>query len=108
MTPEESLRLRLSESIPEGGTSADTLFDSATLQDILTAAGGDLDRAAYAAWEIKAAHYADLVNVTEGNASRQMSDLHGHALQMLKHYEKSSNTLVDGRTRVGRIRRRPY
>lgn len=100
---EEELRALLGETIPEGGSESDTFFTDLDIESMLINAEFDTNRAAVQGWRMKAASYADFVNVTEGNASRAMSDLHGHALAMVKHFQ-SSNT-VTGRTRIGRIRK---
>jgi hypothetical protein len=52
---------------------------------------------------MKAAYYADLVNVTEGNALRNASDLLDHALKMVKQFDGPGDELTAGRTRIGRI-----
>jgi hypothetical protein len=104
-SPNEKLRALLGERIPEGGSDLDTYFSDAEIQSILDDTDGNIRRAAYEGWQLKAAYYADLVTVTEGNALRQMSDLHKHALDMVKQYGGAGSILTAGRTRVGRIRR---
>lgn len=104
LSPLDRLRLLIDDEVPLDGT--DPMFDDPTLQDILDAAGGNPERAAAEAWQMKAAKAASLVDVTEGNASRAMSDLHKHALDMVKLYQKSTTGPTEGRTRIGRIRRR--
>lgn len=104
--PEDKLRLLLGEVIPEGGSDSDTYFSDVQIGDLLTEAQGNVRIAAYEGWRMKAAHYADLITVTEGNAMRQMSDLHKHALDMVKHFATSTDGPTFGRTRVGRIVRR--
>jgi len=106
----DRLRGLIGETIPDGETETDTNFTDNQLEGILDANDGNLERAAFEGWRHKAAIYADLVNVSEGNATRAMSDLHKHALDMMKAYSKSStgSTLTEGRTRIGKIRRRPY
>jgi hypothetical protein len=101
----ENLRAMLAERIPPGGSEADTLFASSELERILNTNGGNLERAAYDGWRIKAAEFANLVSVTDGAASREFSDLHKNALEMVKTYMRSSAGPTEGRTRVGRIRR---
>lgn len=85
-TPVDRLRRRIGETIPADGTEADTMFTDAQLTDMLDSVGGNLDQASYVGWQEKAAEYANLVTVAEGNSSRQMSDLHKNALTMVKHY----------------------
>lgn len=100
----ERLRALLGEQIPEGGSATDTLFSDAEIVDLLETEGS-VERAALGGWRVKAAHFANLVNVTEGNASREMSDLLKNAQEMIKLYTRSSTGPTEGRTRVGRIRR---
>lgn len=105
MADSDRLRLMLAETIPDDGTDEDTLFTHAEISQFLLDGNNDLERAAFEGWRAKAAKYADLVDVSEGNAARAMSDLHGHAMTMAKYYEKSRPGSTEGRTRVGRVRR---
>lgn len=89
-----------------GETGSEPLFTDGEIQDLLDGADGDTERAAYEGWRAKAAKFADLVDVTEGNASRAMSDLHDHALKMVSLYARASAGPTEGRTRIGKIRRR--
>ena len=100
------LRLYIDDVMPTDGT--DPMFSDAELQHVLDEAAGDPERAAVEAWRWKAAKYAGLVDVTEGNASRAMSDLQDHALSMVLHFEKSRTGPTEGRTRIGSIRRRGF
>jgi hypothetical protein len=104
----DRLRGLIGEKIPDGDNETATQFSNTELEEMLISNGGDIERAAFEGWRHKAAKYADLVNVTEGNASRAMSDLHKHALDMMSAYAKSSSTLTQGRTRIGRIVRRGF
>jgi len=105
-TPMDLLRLYLDDVMPVDGS--DPMFSDADLQHVLDEALGDPERAAVEGWRWKAAKYASLVDVTEGNASRAMSDLQDHALSMVTHFEKSRSGPTEGRTRIGSIRRRSY
>lgn len=96
------LRLLLGEPIPEGGSAADTLFTDAQLT-IWIESSPDIERAAYDGWRAKAAHFANLVDVTDGAASRALSDLLGNARAMITLYARSSGGATSGRSRVGRI-----
>ena len=106
LTDAGRLRGLLAEVIPPGGSANETLFSDEDIEDLLEQTGGNLDRAAYEGWRRKAAEYADLVNVTEGNSSREMSDLHEHALEMIAYYGRSRFGPTEGRTRIGRIKSR--
>lgn len=83
----DQVRLRLGEVIPGGGSENDTMFTDAQVQGFLDGATGDQTEAALAGWRVKAARYANLVTVSEGNSTRQMSDLHTNALAMVKQLE---------------------
>lgn len=103
----DRFRQLIGEVIPPGGTEADTLFTNEQVSQILFDSGDNMNRAVYEGWRIKAAHLANLVDVTDGNASREMSQLLDHAQDMIRIYSKSSGSyLTEGRTRVGRIVRR--
>lgn len=113
ITDADRLRSMLGEEIPAGGSETDTLFLDVKIADLLQVAGGNLGQAAVAGWQIKAAHYADLVDVTEGNSSRAMSDLHKNALAMVKYYTGDDPTPADGvggrgHVVIGDIARRRY
>lgn len=105
-TPLDLLRLYIDDVMPINGD--EPMFSDAELQQALDNASQDPERAAVEGWRWKAAKFASLVDVTEGNASRAMSDMQAHALQMIKHFSGSSSGPTEGRTRVGRIRRRVY
>lgn len=104
----DRLRALLGESILEGGNDEDTFFSDEDIQNLLDENNGLIRRAAYEGWEMKAANYANLMTVSEGNALRQMSDLFDHAQAMLKQYSAAGNNLTAGRARVGRIVRKWY
>lgn len=103
LTALDHLRLLVDDEMPVDAT--EPMFDDVTLQALLDGAGGSAERAAADVWKIKAARYSSLVDVTEGNASRAMSDMQAHALNMVKQFEKSTTGPTEGRTRIGRIRR---
>lgn len=83
----------------------DPVLSDEQIKDLLQQSDGDVERAAYDGWRMKAAYYADLVDITEGNASRKMGDLHKHALDMMSAYSRTRGGPTEGRTRIGRIRR---
>ena len=105
MTAVEDLRLLLGEPIPDGGTEDDTMFTDLQIQSFLDDANGDEERAAYLGWRAKAAQAANWVDVTEGNASRKMSQIRQAALDMVALYSRSRAGPTEGRTRIGKIRR---
>lgn len=103
---EERVRSLIGESIPIGGVAADTMFSDEEIEDFLELAGvGDdaVFAAAYYGWMEKAANYANLVNVNEGNAARELSDLHRQAMRMADRYVGYVPTPSRGRARMGRI-----
>ena len=97
-----ALRMRIGERIPEGGTAADTLFSEAELQGILSNNPDNPDGATLEGWEAKKATLADLVDVTDGAASRALSDAFAHASEMVNYYNKKANGR-SGRVRIGKI-----
>lgn len=110
ITDADRLRSMLGEEIPAGGDAASTMFSAEKIDEMITSAGGDLDLAAVSGWQIKAANYADLVDVAEGNSSRKMSDLHKNALAMVKYYRGDDTASGVGTTSrnvvIGDIARR--
>lgn len=102
----ERVRQLLGESVGPGQSEADTLFTDEEIEGLLAESFNNVERAAYEGWRVKAAKFANLVDITEGNASRSMSDLQDHALKMVAHYARATAGPTEGRTRVGRIRRR--
>jgi len=99
-----NLRLLLGERIPAGGTETDTMFSDQELE-VLIDGSPSLEVASYEGWRMKAANFANLVNVTDGAASREFSDLLDNALNMVKLYSRSSSGPTEGRTRIGKIKR---
>lgn len=103
LAPLDLLRLYIADEQPTDGTNP--MFTDAELNSALASSNNNPERAAVEGWRWKAAKYAALVDVTEGNAARAMSDLQDHAIQMIKHFEASRSGPVEGRTTIGRIRR---
>lgn len=102
-SPEEQLRALLGESIPVGKTAADTMFSDEEIEDFLEQGFDEPRAGAYWGWMEKAANYAALVNVNEGNAARELSDLHRQAMRMADRYVGYIETPSRGRARMGRI-----
>lgn len=102
-TPSEHVRALIGESIPTGKTAADTMFSDDEIADFLEQGFNEPLAAAYWGWMEKAANYANLVNVNEGNAAREMSDLHRQAMRMADRYVGYVNTPSRGRARMGKI-----
>lgn len=85
--------------------TANSLFTNEQITSWIAEASS-LEGAALTGWRRKAAHWANLVNVTDGAASREFSDLYTHAESMIKFYGKLALGPTAGRSRVGRIIRR--
>lgn len=98
----DRLRALLGEDIPEDGSASDTLFTNAEIQSYLDANPGNIERAAYDGWRVKAARLANLVDTTEGNVQRKFSQLSTNAEAMVKVYLHAVDGPIEGRTRVGR------
>lgn len=97
------VRALIGESIPVGSTAADTMFTDEEIYDFLEEGHDDPKAAAYYGWMEKAANFANMVNVNEGNAAREMSDLHRQAMRMADRYVGYVETPSRGRARMGRI-----
>jgi hypothetical protein len=61
-------------------------WTNAVLSDMIDAAEGDQDSAAYQTWISKAASYASMVDVTESGSSRKLSQLQEQALNMASRF----------------------
>lgn len=106
MTQEEKvteLRVMLGESITAESPEADSMFTNEQLGKWITASSDNLNIAAVKGWQAKMANFAGLVNVTDGAASREFSDLMDHAEVMVKMYSKLALGPTVGRSRVGKI-----
>lgn len=99
-TDAEILREKLGEVIPAGGSDADTGFTDVQITDLLTR-NSSIDAAASEGWQIKAAKYADLVDMAEGTTKRSFGDLQAQALRMAEHYGPGAS----GTTAVTRIKK---
>lgn len=80
-------------------------FDDDTLNAILEARDGDIQAAASDVWAMKAAQYARLVNMSENNSTRSLSDMHKHALAMVKDFREASAATVVVLSEVTRTHR---
>lgn len=102
-TAAQHTRALLGELFAAPQTAADTMFSDNEIEDFLEQGFGNPQAAAYWGWMEKAANYAALVNVNEGNAAREMSDLHRQALRMADRYVGYVETPSRGRARMGNI-----
>jgi hypothetical protein len=100
-TDSEILRERLGEVIPVGGSDADTGFTDQQILDLLDR-NSTMNAAIHEGWQIKAARYADLVDMAEGTTKRNFGDLHEQALKMVAAYSEDGGG-AGARTRIHRI-----
>lgn len=98
------VREMIGETIPEGGSDADTMFPDARVQAWIDSTSSS-QGAALKGWHAKLANYSGLVDVTDGASSRMMSDFMANAKTMVSLYTKLAVGPSAGRTRVGKIRR---
>lgn len=106
LTQEERLRARLGETIPVGGSDADTMFTDEQITDFLDQGAGGLDAAAYYGWLAKEAELANMVTTRTGQSQRNMSDLRVNAESQRKLYAAAAGFVVEpttGRTRIGNV-----
>src|SRR6186713_1260100 len=97
-TAEEIVKLRslLGEDVPEGGTEDDTLFADEELASYVDDTPS-MERAAYEGWRVKAARLANLVDYTEGNSARKLSQALSNAEKMVKIFQRSAIGSTEGR-----------
>lgn len=108
LSNESRLRRLLGETIPVGGSATDTMFSDEEVSDFLargTRASQDnpVEAAAYYGWQAKMAEFANLVNVNEGNAAREMGELHKAAKRMVDQFAGYVPTPSRGRARIGNV-----
>lgn len=106
LTDEDRLRQLIGEVVQPGKLPEDTMFSEEQIEDFLAQGQGFLQRAAYHGWVAKMGELANLVNVNEGNASREMGELHKNAKRMVDYYAGFVDAPSRGRARIGKIRRR--
>lgn len=82
MSTEEDLRRLVDEP------SDDSDYTSSTMEAILLANGGDVNKAAVQIWTEKAAKYSQLVDMQEGDTRRSLGKLSDNALAMAAEFMK--------------------
>lgn len=105
-----SVRQKIGETTPSGGSASDTMFSDPEVAAWITAASV-IEEAIVEGWEAKIAHWSNLVNVTDGAASRNLGDLMDHGQSMVKYYrgriavgpDSGLGGVNRGRTRIGKI-----
>lgn len=108
VTDTSRLRRLLGETIPEGGDASNTMFSDEEVADFLdkgtrTNKDYSVEAAAYWGWQAKMAEFANLVNVNEGNAAREMGELHKAAKRMVDQFSGYVPTPSRGRARIGNV-----
>ena len=104
------VRQKIGETVVPGGLASDTMFSDSEVSAWIDEATV-LDQAVVDGWEAKLAHWSNLVDVTDGAASRALSDLMEHGQAMVKYYRSRVAAGPDsglggvnrGRTRIGKI-----
>lgn len=74
-----------------------TVYTDVALSARLDASANDTDYVAGVIWREKAARYAGMIDVQEGNSSRKMSQLHTQALKMADSFVAGLDGVVDRR-----------
>ena len=102
----DQVRLNAGEASPAGGSDSDTNFTDDQIDDLLTLNNNLVNRTTAAVWRAKAAIFAGLVDVQEGNSSRKMSQAYEAALAQAKYWASLPEVEpAIGRTRIGVNRR---
>lgn len=99
MSAEEDLRRMVDEPADS------SKYNSAKIAEIIQSNNSDLNLAASQIWTEKAAMYAQLVDMQEGESKRNLSDLNQNALRMAETFRKLADSGSTGvrPTRIGRI-----
>jgi len=94
------VRLQCGESIPPGGSDADTMFTDDQIQTFLTMNNNSVNASTANAWRVKAAWFASQVDVVEGNSQRKMSQAYTQANSQAKYWaNQPDNNAYIGRSR---------
>lgn len=102
----DQVRLNAGETIPVGGSDSDTNFLDTQINDLLILNNNLVNRTTAAVWRAKAALFAGLVDVQEGNSSRKMSQAADAAERQAKYWAALPEAIpAIGRTRIGVNRR---
>jgi hypothetical protein len=81
------------------------MFSDREIEHFLGQGYGDPNAASYFGWLAKMANFANLVSVNEGNAMRELTELHRNASRMVTRYEGYAPAMGKGRARIGYISR---
>jgi hypothetical protein len=109
MEPTADLRTDLRLKLGEPTEAEGSLFTDDQL-DLMLRGSTNILWASVRGWEAKVAHFSNLVDVTDGAASRKLGTLYENALDMLKYYRGrvtgGPESTARVRTRIGKIIRR--
>lgn len=105
LTEADRLRQLLGETIPVGGTDADTMFTVPQVEDFLAQGGGDIETAAYYGWRAKWAELSNLANTATGATRDELGNLSKTAKEHMDYYGGLAGIVSAPatRTRIGRI-----
>lgn len=102
----DQVRMNAGETIPQGGSASDTLFSDQQILDMLELNNNLVNKTTAMVWRAKAAQFAGLVDVQEGNSSRKMSAMVIQAQSQAKYWAAQPEVIpAQGGTRVGVNRR---
>jgi hypothetical protein len=105
LTEQEWFRQMLGESIPTGGTDADTMFTDVQVQEFIDR-GTSAEHSIYLGWQAKAAELSTMVNTTEGQTRLDMGVLFDHAMKQVAGWEAAAGVGGTGRgVRIKSLRR---
>lgn len=102
----DQVRMNAGETIPEGGSASDTNFTDEQINDLLLLNNNLVNKTTAAVWRAKAALYAGLVDVQEGNSSRKMGSMVTAAQAQARFWAAQPEpSAAMGGTRIGVNRR---
>ncbi len=102
LTPTQAAEVSLLRQMTDLADGTDPYTDEKMLEHVTRE--GSVEQAAAYLWRVKAASFANLVDMTEGASSRKLSQLHEHALTMAAKLDTEAN--AGGRpTRINTITR---
>lgn len=86
LTAAQRVRLYVADPLNEEGSDDGSFFSDEEILDLLEQANSSLNLAAYLGWAMKAAQYAELVDITESGSTRSLSQKHRQAVLQMKHF----------------------
>lgn len=102
----DQVRMNAGETIPVGGSASDTMFTDEQITDMLLLNNNLVNKTTAMVWRAKAAQFAGLVDVQEGNSSRKMGDMVVAAQAQARYWASQPEPVAAmGGTRIGVNRR---